>query len=128
MASRDGANINLELDLSTLIKSPRKLDRALDRGVAGVVKQRSHIAEGWMREEAPWTDRTGNARSGLSAETEHVRLKYHAIHLFYRVPYGIWLEVRHAGKYAIIIPALLDQGPKMMKTLNKLFARLDGGR
>lgn len=125
MANREGANINLEIDLSPLIRGYAVLDDRLDRGVAGVVRQRAYIAEGWMKENAPWTDRTGNARSGLSAVTEHVRKVSHSIDLFYRVHYGIWLEVRFAGKYSIIIPALTDQGPKLMRTLSKLLDRLN---
>lgn len=127
MANRSGANVNLDLDMTPLIRGVAQLDRRLDNAVAGVVKQRSHIAVGWMKENAPWTDRTGNARSGLSAETEHVPMVRHTIHLFHRVPYGIWLEVRWAGRYAVIIPALVDQSVKMMVTMTKLMSRLGGG-
>lgn len=127
MASRDGLSINLDLDMGSLVKGAIQLDDRLDRAIAGAVKFRSHIAEGWMKENAPWTDRTGNARSGLSTQTEHQPKVHHTIHLFYRVPYGIWLEVRHAGRFAIIIPALIDQGPKLMKTFNKIIDRLGGG-
>lgn len=127
MASRDGANINLDIDMSPLIRDTKAFDDRLDRAVAGAVKFRSHITEGWMKENAPWTDRTGNARSGLTAETEHVPKVHHTIHLFYKVPYGIWLEVRFAGRYSVIIPAIIDQGPKLMRTLNKIIDRLNGG-
>lgn len=124
MASRDGANINLDLDMSTLIKGVVRLDDRLDRAISGAVKFRSHIAEGWMKENAPWTDRTGNARSGLTATSEHEPKVHHTIHLFGRVPYIIWLEVRFAGRYSIIIPAILDQGPKLMRTFTKIIDRL----
>lgn len=127
MARRSGANINLELDLTGLITGLAEFDNRLDRGVAGVVKQRSHIASEWMRTNAPWTDRTGNARSGLDATTEHEAKVHHTLVLFGRVPYQIWLEVRFAGRYAIIIPAIIDQGPKMMRTMTKLIDRLKGG-
>jgi hypothetical protein len=124
MANRSGADINLDLDISTLIKGVAVFDDRLDRAVAGVVKQRSHISEEWMRTNAPWTDRTGNARSGLGSTTEHVPKVHHTVVLFGRVPYQIWLEVRFAGRYAIILPAILDQGTKLMKTMTKLIDRL----
>jgi len=127
MASRKGANLNLEISMTPLITGVTTLDKRLDIGVAGVVKQRSQIAVGWMKENASWTDRTGNARAGLTATTEHVPFTRHSIVLIHRVAYGIWLEVRFAGRYAIIVPALVDQGPKMMITLNKLFRRLKAG-
>jgi hypothetical protein len=40
------------------------------------------------------------------------------------VPYGIWLEVRHSGKYAIIVPSLTVQGNEIMSTLKGLLERL----
>jgi hypothetical protein len=128
MANRDGANVNLELDLSGLLKGTIVLNDRADRAIAGITKQRSHIATGWMKENASWTDRTGAARSGLRTTTEHQPKVRHTIHLFYSVPYGIWLEVRNSGRYAIILPALLDQGVKIMRTYQKLFARLNDER
>lgn len=126
--NRDFFGIDFQMDFSDLIQGTVVLDDRLDRYVAGIHKQRSHIAVGWMKDNATWTDRTGAARSGLRTGTEHKAKTYHIIHLWHSVPYGIWLEVRHSGKYAIIIPAILDQGPKMMRTFNKLFARLGGGQ
>jgi len=128
MANRDGANVNLDLDLSGLIRGTVVLDDRLDRAVAGITKQRSHVAVGWMKENAPWTDRTGTARSGLRTTTEHFPKVRHIINLFYSVPYGIWLEVRNSGRYSIILPALVDQGVKIMKTYSKLLARLQDER
>jgi hypothetical protein len=131
MASRSsGLDMSIrfsDLSLPGMVDNVVEFDDRLDRGVAGIVKQRSHIAEEWMRTNAPWTDRTGNARSGLSSTTEHEPKVHHTLVLFGRVPYQIWLEIRFAGRYAIIIPAILDQGPKMMRTMVKLIDRLKGG-
>ena len=80
-----------------------------------------------MKTTAPWTDRTGNARSGLSSKVDWVPKKLHAIHLFHRVPYGIFLEVRWAGRFAVILPTIRQFGPDTMRLLSKLFARLGGG-
>lgn len=126
--SRKGAfGLTVDMDLSPLIRGVIVLDNKLDLAVAATVLRQSHIAEGWMKENAPWTDRTANARAGLKAVTEHVSKVHHTIWLSGSVPYQIWLEVRFAGKYAIIGPALLDQGKKLMRTLTKLIERLNGG-
>lgn len=127
MAKRNGANLNLEIDMTPLIKGAATFQKRLDVGVAGVVLQRSHIAVGWMKENASWTDRTGAARAGLRTTTEHVPFVRHSINLIHSVAYGIWLEVRWSGRYAIIVPTMIDQGPKMMLTLTKLFRRLKAG-
>jgi hypothetical protein len=126
MASRNGANVNLEINFTPLLKGVEQFDQRLERGIVGVFERQKQISAGWMRDNAPWTDRTGNARSGLSTATQFQRRKSYALILFGRMPYNIWLEVRFQGRYAVIIPGLVDQGPKLMKTLNKLFARIGG--
>lgn len=126
MANSQHLTFEFSLDMP-LQRNLAVLDDRTDRAVAGVIKHRSHIAIGWAKQNARWTDRTGAARSGLRTETKHKPKVEHTIYLFHSVPYGIWLEIRFAGKYAIIIPTILDQGPKMMRTFQKLWDRLDGG-
>jgi hypothetical protein len=38
------------------------------------------------------------------------------------VPYGIWLEVRFSGRYAIIGPTLVYTGDLTMRLLGNLFS------
>jgi len=126
VASRNGANLNIEMDMTPLLHGVKVLDDRLDGFVATTFDRQATIAQGWMKDNAPWTDRTGNARQGLSTVTDHEARKRHTLHLFGRMPYNIWLEVRFAGRYAVIVPALIDQGPKLMGTLNRIFRRLGG--
>lgn len=116
----------LNIDMSPLLQGLPKLDQRLDNGVAGVMEFYDSKAEEYMKNNATWTDRTGNARNGLRAQAGHEKGKRHWIDLWHSVPYGIWLEVRFAGKYSIVIPTIVQYGPKVMGTLNKLFARLGG--
>lgn len=59
----------------------------------------------WMKTNAPWMDRTGNARQTLYAEVEASLLSI-AIALDHGMEYGFWLEVIGQGKWAIVGPAL----------------------
>lgn len=55
----------------------------------------------WMQNNAPWKDRTGAARRGLSAEA--LDLGYTVtLSVFHTVDYGFWLEISHEGRYAIL--------------------------
>lgn len=72
---------------------------------------------------APWTDQTGNARNGLTAQPYDEGTTVGII-LYHQVSYGIWLEVRWAGRYAIINPTIDAMGPKVMDQYNNLLARL----
>jgi len=45
--------------------------------------------------------------------------------LYHTVEYGIWLEIRWNGQYAIIIPTIEHMGPVIMAELESLFSILD---
>src|SRR5262245_15447723 len=99
-------------------------------GLAAFTTGFARRVEQYAKENAPWEDRTGDARQGLKATGEQ-RLVYYAITLFHTVDYGIWLEVRWDGKYAIILPTLEAMGPELMRELAVLdldgIAKLGGG-
>lgn len=79
-------------------------------------------AETWMKSNAPWTDRTSNARNGLTARPVFDSPDQAKIVLSHGVPYGIWLEVRWGGRYAIVGPAVEYWSPITMQFISKLIA------
>lgn len=95
------------------------LDRKVKRAMVAVAGRYAPKAEAWMKTNARWTDRTGNARNGLGAlafsDANHV-----AVVLFHQVPYGVWLEVRWDGRYAVIEPAIQKFAPEMMAMVARL--------
>lgn len=117
---------SFEFDISDLSASIPDFEKRLDRGVRGVILQRDSIVEKWMKLNAPWRDRTGNARAELTAKAESVKFKTYDIVLSHgpNVPYGIWLELARAGKWGIIRKTLEVQSPKVMSLLEKFINRL----
>lgn len=91
--------------------------------VAGVVVYRADKAVSYMKTGAKWKDRTGNARATLAAFSLHGD-DFHEIHLHGGVAYQIWLEVRWAGRLAIIGPAVKYQGLALMNQLRGLLGKL----
>ena len=75
--------------------------------------------EAAAKRDAPWTDRTSHARQGLTARCERVGNGI-VIALFHTMAYGIWLEVAHAGKYAIILPTLEQHYGPLMAAITRL--------
>ena len=73
----------------------------------------------YMKTNAKWTDRTGNARNGLGAKVEVSGNKV-AIVLFHSVPYGVFLELRWGGRYAIIKPTMAIGGRMFADNISKL--------
>jgi len=78
---------------------------------------------GWMKSNAPWTDQTAAARTGLHAVTAHGRSRFELI-LAHAVSYGIWLEVANSGKYQIILPALRQASRELTLLLDGLWERM----
>lgn len=75
--------------------------------------------------DAPWKDQTGNARNGLSTTVVVMSPNVYALVLFHTVDYGLWLEVRFAGKYAVIKPTITAYTPLVFASLTKLLDRMD---
>lgn len=99
----------------------RNLDPKIRRQMSAAVSAYAPRIETDMKNRAPWTDRTGNARSGLFSEAHQGSEPYM---LFgHSVPYGIFLETRFSGAYAVVLPALHDHAPKFMAFVSKLIFR-----
>lgn len=78
---------------------------AIYKGILGIARFRAPQIEAWMKQNAPWTDRTANARQSLFTDIEQLAQQV-VITLNHGVDYGYWLEVAHQGDYSIILPAL----------------------
>lgn len=97
----------------------------MDRAIYAATKFHATSAVSYARQNAPWTDRTSNARNGLFARAEREYPKYRII-VGHGVPYGIYLESRWSGRYAIIRPTIDKVGPEYMKTVSTLFGKVLG--
>ncbi len=78
----------------------------IDRKTAGMyalLEDWAGTLEGYAKENAPWTDRTANARQGLNGGVDAYD-NHFVLYLAHGVEYGIWLEIAHGGNYAIIRP------------------------
>lgn len=106
-----------------LLNRLRTFDSRADRALSVIMRYHATRATAYARQNAPWTDRTSNARNGLNAVAESGS-KSHRIIIAHTVPYGIFLEVRWAGRYAIIRPTVDHEGPEVMKTVEGLFGRM----
>lgn len=110
-------------DFDTLSPALKRLLPVIDAAVDVTFDYLAPRAASQMRENAPWTDRTGNARNGLMAVHEKTPMVVHRLVLFHSMPYGIWLEVRWSGRYAIIGPTMFDMAPDVALTLGAAVQR-----
>lgn len=77
-----------------------------------------------MKMNRPWTDRTGMAKTMLSAKVSQPSQNVVRITLAHGVDYGIWLELAHEKNYAIIAPTVRDEGPRIVSDLDNLMSKL----
>lgn len=68
--------------------------------------------EAIMKQNAPWVDRTGAARSGLKAEASEDG-GIITMALSHSVDYGYWLEVIQNGRFAIVGPTLEQEARRI---------------
>ena len=73
----------------------------------------------YMKSNAPWTDRTGNARQGLGVEVVSETNKVTMV-LYHSVEYGIFLEVKNGGAYQIIRPTMDWAIPQVIEAIGRL--------
>lgn len=118
------ASPQLDWDGGTLVVRLDRMDAAVDRVVAGVMVDHASRAVAYARQNATWTDRTGNARAGLFARVDRAGRGKYALVLGHSVPYGVWLETRFSGRYAIIRPTVDHEGPAVMRTLAGVLDRI----
>lgn len=87
--------------------------QAIRRGVRAIADRYAPEIEAYMKANAIWTDRTGNARQSLSAEVEDATRDMVQIILAHGVDYGIFLELANGGAYQIIAPTIDVFGPRI---------------
>lgn len=75
------------------------------------------------RSNAPWTDRTSNARNGLFAEAFSTHDNA-GIVLYHSVDYGVWLELANDQRFAIVRPTIEQYGPIVMEQARQLLGKV----
>lgn len=112
MARRRGTFV-----FDSLTPNLQRLLPRIDAAVDLVFDRYEPIAETFARTNAPWSDRTGNARQGLFAKHDSEPMVMHELTIYGTMPYTFWLEVKYSGKYAIIGPTMVDIAPRLAADL-----------
>lgn len=76
--------------------------------------------EAWMKENAVWMDRTGNARQSLYAAVDEL-VNGAVITLGYGVDYSVFLELANQGRFSILLPALDKFAAELWEDIQALF-------
>ena len=82
--------------------------------IAEAMERGSEEVESYAQMNAPWSDITGAARSGLTASVDLEDGEV-VLQLYHTVDHGYWLETIQDGAYAIIMPTLEALGPRIIQ-------------
>ncbi len=109
-------------ELATAVE--RYGDRVLT-AVAAVAQRVASEMQNQAKADAPWTDRTGNARTGIFGTSE-ADFGAHVVTIYLShgatIDYGIWLELAHSGNYAVIMRTMEAHYDSLMQLLREVFA------
>lgn len=85
----------------------------IHQAILHIANVRAVEIESWMKSNAAWQDRTGEARKQLITDIIDLADSAIVIILSHGVDYGVFLELSYGGRYAIITPALDEFIPKI---------------
>lgn len=108
---------------ATLIPNLNTYGNRINSAVRAIADYIAQKMQGEMRQNAPWTDRTGNARSGLFSVVEQASRDLVFIYLSHghTINYGINLEVGYGGRYQIVMPTIAANIPVIEGMLKRIF-------
>lgn len=117
------ARVSFNFNSGKLQNNVVNIPRNLNRSINAVIDRAATVGEERLKTDAPWHDRTGNARNGLHT----VAILNNPIHkeviFAHSVEYGIWLETIESGQWAVILKTMRITGYEMMNQLRFLLNR-----
>lgn len=106
-----------------MLRAMEHYAQAVLRAVKAVADYWQPVMETYAKENAPWVDRTGNARQSLHSWVEELSGDIVALYLAHGVYYGIFLERKYAGRNAIIWPTIAEHLTPIEQMLKGIFKR-----
>jgi len=103
-----------------VIRNPHRWAGRRRAAVVALAQDWAQELEKRAKENAPWKDRTGNARQGLFGSTM-VSPRSVRIALGHSVEYGVFLELANDGKYAILKPTIDAAVPEIFKAYERMW-------
>lgn len=111
--------VDFIIDMSEYKSKSLEVQAKFQASVPIVMKSVGAQIKAYAQANAPWTDRTGNARQGLHCRTQ-VSKNEIAVVLYHTMEYGYWLELAHQRRYKILEESIEAKVPDMIEALKGL--------
>lgn len=86
-----------------------------DSAIDGVFSTAAKDLESYAKLNAPWTDRTGNARRTLTGESRCLPFSLKKVSVIGKMHYSPKLELFHGGRYSILFPTILKNAEGILR-------------
>ena len=110
-------------DIKDLMKGIYMIDKKADLAVKMFAETNAKVMESDAKIQAKWTDRTGDARKRLRGYVEEMPTGYRIV-LAHGVDYGLWLELAHEKRFAIVEPIVRLTSPYIMQEFQGLLDKM----
>lgn len=97
-------------------------NRRVAASLHGLMEYYAAKGEDYMKQHAPWTDRTGHARQSLFGVPFAKRTQL-LIRYAHAVDYGVYLELANQGLYAILEPTAKKMAPNFYSDVRRLISK-----
>lgn len=111
--------MGVSVDITGVYNGLNKFNLLAHQRVKNYFEEQEKEVEDYMKQNAPWNDRTGDARRGLKAETSDT-LNVVNMKLSHSVDYGVYLEYAMELRFAILEPTARLKGPEIIKGMGGL--------
>jgi len=98
--------MRLKIDAKEVLQKLEKYGDQMEKVALEAVGASMAEAEREAKLNAPWTDRTGNARNSIAGTLAEKQGDTVLGHLLIGVYYGVFLELKNHGKYRIVFPTI----------------------
>ena len=118
------SNFVLDYSSSTLNKKLHSVEEKIGAAILMYASTKAIEYESYMKLNRPWTDRTNQAKVTLNTKVSQPNSHTVRITLAHGVEYGIWLELAHEKKYAIIGPTIDAKGTDLVNGMQNIFNKI----
>ncbi len=113
------------LDISRAVEAIVRIQSATTEQLGAAAQTAAEELEQNAKQNAPWTDRTGNARRTLEgfviSEGDVL-----SIGVCGNMPYSPQLEVGYGGRYSVLVPTLDAAAPNIINRIRQIVAGIGG--
>lgn len=109
----------IKIDSKQLLKRLENAETKSQVAIKMFSQEGAKKFENYAKNNRPWTDRTGHARQRLVGWVEMFSNKVR-IHIGHGVDYGVYLELAHEKRYAILQPTVNALSKEILEGFKEL--------